>query len=45
VSIDCGALLLEAEVPNLQGEPPPWLAVGSAVVARVSPAAIRLLGP
>ena len=44
VSIDCGAFLLEAQVPNLQGEPPPWLAVGSAVVARVSPAAIRLLG-
>jgi hypothetical protein len=44
VSIDCGALLLEAEVPNAQGEPPSWLAVGSAVVARVSPAAVRLLG-
>ena len=44
VSIDCGAWLLEAEVPNVQGEPPQWLAVGSAVVARVSPAAIRLLG-
>ena len=44
VSIDCGALLLEAQVPNVHGEPPPWLAVGSAVVARVSPAAIRLLG-
>ncbi len=43
VSVDCGAVTLEAAVPNVHGEPPPWLAVGSAVVARVSPAAIRLL--
>jgi ABC-type Fe3+/spermidine/putrescine transport system ATPase subunit len=45
VSLDCGGLTLEAEVANVHGEPPPWLAVGSAVVARVSPAAIRLLEP
>jgi hypothetical protein len=43
VSLDCGALTLEAQVPNVHGEPPPWLTVGSAVVARFSRAAVRLL--
>jgi spermidine/putrescine transport system ATP-binding protein len=43
VSLDCGGFVLEAEVPNLHGEPPPWLTVGSAVVARMSRSALRLL--
>ncbi len=43
VTLDCAGLVLEAQVPNVQGEPPSWLGVGSAVVARVSPSAVRLL--
>jgi spermidine/putrescine transport system ATP-binding protein len=43
VTLDCTGLVLEAQVPNVHGEPPPWLGVGSAVVAHVSPSAIRLL--
>jgi spermidine/putrescine transport system ATP-binding protein len=43
VTLDCGALMVEAAVPNAHGEPPVWLGVGSAVVARVSPSAVRLL--
>jgi spermidine/putrescine transport system ATP-binding protein len=36
-------LTLEAEVANVHGEPPPWLNVGSSVVLRVSPSALRVL--
>jgi len=43
VRVDCGALGIEAEVPNVHGEPPPWLTVGSPVVVRVSPTALRVL--
>ena len=34
---------IEAEVANHRGEPPEWLITGSAVRAKVSPAALRLL--
>ena len=43
VLLDCSGLGLEAEVANIRGEPPHWLTTGSAVRAKVSPAALRLL--
>jgi spermidine/putrescine transport system ATP-binding protein len=43
VTLDCSGLTLEAHVPNVHGEPPPWLGVGSAVVTRFSAAAVGLL--
>jgi spermidine/putrescine transport system ATP-binding protein len=45
VAVKCDGLVLEAEVANVHGEPPPWLTVGSAVLCRVSPNALRTLPP
>ena len=43
VVLDCSGLGIEAEVPNIRGEPPAWLSTGSVVRARVSPSALRVL--
>jgi spermidine/putrescine transport system ATP-binding protein len=43
VLLDCAGLRLEAEVANVAGAPPPWLAEGAEVSAQVSPHALRLL--
>ena len=43
VILNCNGVVLEADVANHRGEPPAWLNTGSAVRAKVSPAALRLL--
>ncbi len=43
VAVDCSGLAVQADVPNLLGEPPLWLAVGSDVLVTVAPAAVRVL--
>jgi spermidine/putrescine transport system ATP-binding protein len=43
VSLDCDGLVVQADVPNLLGEPPLWLSVGSEVLVAMAPAAVRLL--
>jgi spermidine/putrescine transport system ATP-binding protein len=43
VLVDCAGLAVQADVPNVLGEPPLWLAVGSDVVLTIAPAALRLL--
>jgi spermidine/putrescine transport system ATP-binding protein len=43
VLLDCAGLRLEAEVANVAGAPPAWLAEGAEVSAQVSPHALRLL--
>ncbi len=43
VILNCNGVLIEADVANHRGEPPAWLNTGSAVRAKVSPAALRLL--
>jgi spermidine/putrescine transport system ATP-binding protein len=43
VAVRFDALVLEAEVANVHGEPPPWLHAGGAVLCRVSPTALRIL--
>ena len=36
-------LSVEAQVANVHGEPPHWLAEGETVSVRISPSALRLL--
>jgi spermidine/putrescine transport system ATP-binding protein len=43
VLVDCAGLAVTADVPNVLGEPPLWLATGSDVVVTVAPSAVRLL--
>ena len=43
VILDCNGVRIEADVANHRGEPPEWLNTGSAIRAKVSPAALRLL--
>jgi ABC-type Fe3+/spermidine/putrescine transport system ATPase subunit len=43
VRAEAGDLAVEAEVPNLHGEAPPWLAVGAPVSLRISSTALRVL--
>ena len=43
VLLDCAGLRLEAEVANVAGAPPRWLAEGAEVSAQISPHALRLL--
>jgi spermidine/putrescine transport system ATP-binding protein len=43
VLLDCAGLRLEAEVANVAGAPPEWLAEGAEVTAQVSPHALRVL--
>ena len=43
VILDCEGTRIEAEVANHRGEPPEWLTTGSAVRARMSPSALRVL--
>ncbi|GAB3789696.1 ABC transporter ATP-binding protein [Nocardioides ungokensis] len=43
VTLDCAGLSLQADVPNVLGEPPLWLTTGSELVATLAPSALRLL--
>lgn len=43
VTLECGDLRLEADVPNAHGEAPLWLAAGSEVGVAVAPGALRLV--
>jgi spermidine/putrescine transport system ATP-binding protein len=43
VLLDCSGLRLEAEVANVAGAPPDWLAEGAEVTVQVSPHALRVL--
>jgi spermidine/putrescine transport system ATP-binding protein len=43
VLLDCSGLRLEAEVANVAGSPPDWLAEGADVTVQVSPHALRVL--
>jgi spermidine/putrescine transport system ATP-binding protein len=43
VLLDCSGLRLEAEVANVAGSPPEWLAEGAEVTVQVSPHALLLL--
>ena len=43
VTLDCAGLSLQADVPNVIGEPPLWLTTGSELVATLAPSALRLL--
>ncbi len=43
VRVEAADLAVEAEVPNLHGEAPPWLAVDAAVSLRISSTALRVL--
>jgi ABC-type Fe3+/spermidine/putrescine transport system ATPase subunit len=43
VVVDCAGLAVQADLPNVLGEPPLWLAVGAPVVTSVAPSALRLL--
>lgn len=43
VLLECADLRLEAQVANVAGAPPSWLAEGADVVAQISPKALRVL--
>ena len=43
VSVQHDGLSVEAQVANVHGEPPHWLAEGETVSVRISPSALRLL--
>jgi len=43
VTLECSGLPVQADVPNVLGEPPLWLTTGSEVVATLAPSALRLL--
>ncbi len=43
VLLECNDLRLEAEVANVAGTPPDWLAEGADVAVQISPKALRLL--
>ncbi|MEZ5095901.1 MAG: ABC transporter ATP-binding protein [Nocardioides sp.] len=43
VTVEGDGLVLDAQVPNVHGEPPDWLLEGAAVDVRVAPSALRLL--
>jgi spermidine/putrescine transport system ATP-binding protein len=43
VLLECADLRLEAQVPNIAGEPPEWLCENADVSAQVSPKAFRIL--
>jgi spermidine/putrescine transport system ATP-binding protein len=43
VLLDCADLRLEAEVANVGGAPPRWLAEGADVAVQISPQALRVL--
>jgi spermidine/putrescine transport system ATP-binding protein len=43
VLLDCSGLHLEAQVANVAGTPPAWLAEGADVAVQISPQALRVL--
>ncbi|HQR26252.1 MAG TPA: ABC transporter ATP-binding protein [Nocardioides sp.] len=43
VSVEHDGLVVDAQVANVHGEPPPWLAEGEDVCVRISPSALRVL--
>jgi spermidine/putrescine transport system ATP-binding protein len=44
VELTGAGLSVSAQVSNVHGEPPPWLAEGATVCARISPSALRVVG-
>jgi spermidine/putrescine transport system ATP-binding protein len=43
VALECGGLRLDAQVANVAGAPPDWLAQGADVIVQLSPLALRVL--